>query len=77
MADVYKKAERVIVWLGNDDEFTTDALTTMRTISSIPERDWPLVPYISFYAPDKGQSYRHTTLMYHNWLGFITLVNRP
>lgn len=77
MADVFKKADGVVVWLGKEDQYTQDALTTMRRISATPEKDWPLVPYTSFYNPEESQLVSSTRLTFHNWLGFIVLINRP
>ncbi|KAH7394517.1 heterokaryon incompatibility protein-domain-containing protein [Pyrenochaeta sp. MPI-SDFR-AT-0127] len=77
MADVFKKADGVICWLGKEDEFTNDALTTIRRISAIPESDWPLVPYTSFYDPEESQLGYSSHLTFHNWLGFMVLINRP
>ena len=77
MADVFKRADGVVVWLGKDDEFTNDALTTMRRISAIPESEWPLVPYTSFYEPADNQIGYRPRLTFHNWLGFMVLINRP
>jgi hypothetical protein len=70
MGDIFKKADSVIVWLGKDDEFTSDALKTMRTIAATSRSDWPLVPYTSFYAPDNSQ-HCGLTLSFYNWLGFM------
>ncbi|CAG5138365.1 uncharacterized protein ALTATR162_LOCUS325 [Alternaria atra] len=77
MADVFKKADGVVVWLGKEDQYTQDALTTMRRISATPEKDGPLVPYTSFYNPEESQLVSSTRLTFHNWLGFIVLINRP
>ncbi|KAH4169655.1 hypothetical protein HBI70_136960 [Parastagonospora nodorum] len=74
MGDVFKKADGVVVWLGKDDEFVHDALKTIRTIASTSDKSWPLVPYTSFYEPEKAP---HLNLSFYNWLGFIVLVNRP
>ncbi|CAO2657858.1 Nn.00g071180.m01.CDS01 [Neocucurbitaria sp. VM-36] len=77
MADVFKRADGVVVWLGKEDEFTQDALTTMRRVSTIPESDWPLVPYTSFYEPDESHLGHRSGLSLYNWLGFMVLINRP
>jgi hypothetical protein len=78
MAEIFKAAQSVLVWLGKEDEFTKDALTTIERVSSIPEEEWPLVPYTSFYDPTEAHGHRrHPNLSYHNWLGFIALINRP
>jgi hypothetical protein len=34
MADIYRKAERVIGWLGEGNEITKKAIRTINTISS-------------------------------------------
>ena len=77
MAEVYTRADGVIVWLGKEDEFTDDALTTIRSISALPKEDWPLVPYTSFYSCEESQSSFTRNLTFHNWLGFMVLINRP
>ncbi|CAN9316228.1 unnamed protein product [Alternaria sp. RS040] len=77
MADVFKKADGVVVWLGKEDQYTQDALTTMQRISSTPEEKWSLVPYTSFYNPEESSLVFATRLTFYNWLGFIVLINRP
>ncbi|CAI9630293.1 unnamed protein product [Alternaria burnsii] len=77
MADVFKKADGVVVWLGKEDQYTQDALTTMQRISSTPEEKWSLVPYTSFYNPEESPLVFATRLTFYNWLGFIVLINRP
>ncbi|CAA9967087.1 HET domain containing protein [Pyrenophora teres f. maculata] len=77
MAHVFRKAEGVVVWLGKEDEYIKDAITTMQRISTISETDWPLVPYTSFYNPKESHLIRSTNLTYYHWLGFIVLINRP
>ncbi|KAF2006554.1 hypothetical protein P154DRAFT_421812 [Amniculicola lignicola CBS 123094] len=73
MADIFQTAQDVIVWLGKEDDFTADALTTIERVASIPEEDWNSVLYTSFY----DTTYREPHLTPHNWLGFIALINRP
>ncbi|KAF2820641.1 hypothetical protein CC86DRAFT_449272 [Ophiobolus disseminans] len=77
MGDVYRKADGVIVWLGKEDEFTSDALKTMRTIAATDESDWPFVPYTSFYEHEATQHTYRPNLSFYNWLGFMVLINRP
>lgn len=77
MAEIYVKADSVVIWLGKDDEYTNDALITMRTISALAESEWPLVPYTSFYDTEGTQRTPRPDLSLHNWLGFIVLINRP
>ncbi|KAI4916550.1 hypothetical protein J4E85_010206 [Alternaria conjuncta] len=77
MGDVFKRADGVVVWLGKEDQYTLDAVTTMQKIAAIPEKHWPLVPYTSFYNPEESQLVSSTGLTFYNWLGFIVLINRP
>jgi hypothetical protein len=77
MGDVFRKADGVIVWLGKEDDFTKDALKTMRTIAATSEVDWPSVSYTSFYDDDSTHHAQRPNLSYHNWLGFMVLINRP
>ncbi|PSN66868.1 hypothetical protein BS50DRAFT_600482 [Corynespora cassiicola Philippines] len=77
MADIFQKAKSVIVWLGKEDEFTLDALTTIQRVAAIPEEEWSSVPYTSFYDPSIAKQCHFPRLTFHNWLGFIALINRP
>lgn len=93
MSDVFRRADGVVVWfailplvcmpvsnihrLGREDEFTKDAITTMQKISAIPEQDWPKYPYTSFYEPRESRLGYDINVTFHNWLGFIALINRP
>lgn len=77
MADIFKAAQSVLVWLGKGDDFTQDAITTIETVSGIPEEQWPLVSYTSFYDPPSAEQPYRPDLSFHNWLGFIMLMNRP
>ena len=76
MGDVFKKADGVVVWLGDEDEYTDDALATMRKISTIPEDKWQLIPYTSFYNAEESLLVSSAGLTFYNWLGFIALINR-
>jgi hypothetical protein len=77
MAEIFKTAKGVIVWLGKGDEFLIDALTVINRIAEIPEEDWPLTPYTSFFVPMSSQQRHHPNLSFQNWLGFIAFINRP
>lgn len=77
MAEIFKAAKGVTVWLGKEDEFVIDALTVIKRISAISEEDWTLTPYTSFYEPMSSQQRHHPNLSFQNWLGFISLINRP
>ncbi|OCK85851.1 hypothetical protein K432DRAFT_216315 [Lepidopterella palustris CBS 459.81] len=77
MADTFKAAQRVIVWLGKEDEFTADALSVIEQVSAIPEELWSSVAYTSFYEDD--ECYKKLQIQHlssFNWLGFIALLNR-
>ncbi|KAF2812997.1 uncharacterized protein BDZ99DRAFT_437772 [Mytilinidion resinicola] len=78
MAETFKAAQKVIVWLGKEDEFTSDALTVINAISTIPEPHWASASYTSFYADEgclKELGISHLSIF--NWLGFIAFINRP
>jgi hypothetical protein len=77
MADIFHRASGVVVWLGREDDFTVDALEVIQKVSAIPETDWPSVPYTSFYDAAEVTHSSKPDLSYHNWLGFIALINRP
>ena len=79
MADVFKAAEGVTVWLGEEDEFTNDACTVIERISSIPREKWGSIPYTGFFDA-RGSCYRDVgvePLTYQHWLGFMAFMNRP
>ncbi|KAJ8109359.1 hypothetical protein OPT61_g7514 [Boeremia exigua] len=77
MADIFRKAIGVTVWLGREDQFTADALEVIKKVSAIPEREWCQIPYTSFYDPNAVEHPSRPNLTYQNWLGFIALINRP
>lgn len=77
MADIFHKASSVVVWLGREDEYTADALEVIQKVSAIPEDDWSSVAYTSFYDSAGMPRSLKPDLTYHNWLGFIALINRP
>ncbi|EXJ66508.1 uncharacterized protein A1O5_10177 [Cladophialophora psammophila CBS 110553] len=79
MADIFKAAQGVVVWLGEEDEFTQDACTVMESIAAVPREKWSNVPYTGFYDGD-GACYHDLgiePLSYQNWLGLIAFMNRP
>lgn len=77
MAETFKAAQGVIVWLGKEDDFTADAVEVIEQISAIPETVWPSVGYTDFYKDDCYKKLQVRHLSYFNWLGFIAFVNRP
>ncbi|ETI27095.1 hypothetical protein G647_09777 [Cladophialophora carrionii CBS 160.54] len=79
MSDIFRTAQGVTVWLGEEDEFTPDAFTVIERIARIPRAKWADMSYTGFFDP-KGSCYRGTgvePLTYRNWLGFIAFTNRP
>ncbi|KIW84644.1 hypothetical protein Z517_00032 [Fonsecaea pedrosoi CBS 271.37] len=79
MADIFKAAQGVVVWLGEEDDFTQDACTVVERIAAVPREAWPTVPYTGFYD-ETGSCYRELgiePLSYQNWLGLIAFMNRP
>jgi hypothetical protein len=77
MAEIYLKAQSVIVWLGKEDEHTKDAITTIERVSAIPQDVWSYIPYTAFYDPSQAGNHLPPNLSYHHWLGFLALINRP
>ncbi|KIW69825.1 hypothetical protein, variant [Phialophora macrospora] len=79
MSDIFRAAQGVTVWLGEEDEFMPDAFTVIERIASIPRAKWSSMPYTGFFDPE-GACYRAVgvePLTHHNWLGFIAFTNRP
>jgi hypothetical protein len=81
MADIFRAAEKVVVWLGAEDEYTNDAKRVIESIGSIqhPRKTLKsLVQYTSFF--NDHECYKKLgipNLTYFNWLGFIAFINRP
>ena len=49
MGDLYRKAQTVYVWLGQEDEFTSDAFAAMECLHSIPKDLYDIVVSQDFY----------------------------
>jgi hypothetical protein len=77
MADIFKTAQEVLVWLGKEDEYTRDAITTIERISSIPEEKWASISYTSLYDNTIAEPQERPNVSLYNWLGFIALISRP
>lgn len=93
MADVFRAAQGVTIWLGPEDQFTADALAAVEAISplmaltafnSSPEEKWTWdrISYTDFY--DDGWYSRITgatglrgSITHHQWLGLLALLSRP
>ena len=76
MADIFRAAQQVLVWLGKEDEFTRDAITTIERVSSLPEEEWQSVPYTSIYEHSPSQPAGRPNVSLYNWLGFMALISR-
>jgi hypothetical protein len=78
MAKIFKAAESVIVWLGEEDEFCDDAFMVIERLADIPEEDWHNFSYIGFYNPKECfGNLGIQPLTFHNWLGFLGFMSRP
>ncbi|KAF2017677.1 HET-domain-containing protein [Aaosphaeria arxii CBS 175.79] len=76
MGKIFAAAESVIVWLGKKDDFTLDAVTTVKRVAAIPEEEWGDISYTSFYDSTTDFGQRRPDLSYYNWLGFVAFINR-
>lgn len=93
MADVFRAAQSVTVWLGPEDQFTADALAAIEAISplmaltasnSSPEerRAWDNISYTDFYDDRWYSRVTEATrlqgsITHHQWLGLLALLSRP
>ncbi|KAF2661969.1 hypothetical protein K491DRAFT_586091 [Lophiostoma macrostomum CBS 122681] len=77
MADIFQSAQEVLVWLGKEDEYTRDGITTIERISSVSEEDWKSISYTSLYDHTATGLRERPNVSLYNWLGFIALINRP
>lgn len=93
MADVFRAAQGVTVWLGPEDQFTADALASVEAISplmaltasnSSPEarRAWDNISYTDFFDDSWYSRISEATglrgsITHHQWLGLLALLSRP
>lgn len=78
MSEIFKAAEGVIIWLGEEDEFCDDAFTVIERLAEIPEESWNYVSYTGFYHPEECfGNIGIPPLTFHNWLGFLGFIVRP
>lgn len=78
MSEIFKAAEGVIIWLGEEDEFCNDAFTVIERLAEIPEEAWNYVSYTGFYHPEECfGAIGIQPLTFHNWLGFLGFIVRP
>ncbi|KAK0629549.1 heterokaryon incompatibility protein-domain-containing protein [Bombardia bombarda] len=86
MAETFGTAESVIVWLGAEDQFTSDAIALVKTIAaSVPKSLWEDISYTDFFDPEwwhlkagilKGSA-AAAALAPAKWLALIAFLNRP
>jgi len=79
MDDIYKRAERVLIWLGDADEFTKDAISAVKAISAIPPNRYGEVREVDWFTQNRvferfgvGQHPR-----WQHYLGLVLLQDRP
>ena len=78
MSKIFKAAESVIVWLGEEDEFCEDAFIVIERLAEIPEEYWHNFSYTGFYNPKEYfGNLGIQPLTFHNWLGFLGFILRP
>ena len=78
MGDLYRKARNVYAWIGQEDEHTADAFTTVVRLSSIPPHLHKTFESREFFTRD----ILTTRLGLQppspsNWLGWIAFLHRP
>lgn len=93
MADVFRAAQGVTVWLGPEDQFTADALAAVEAISPLmaltapnsgPEakRAWDNISYTDFFDDSWYSRISEATglqgsITHRQWLGLLALLSRP
>ncbi|KAK0720156.1 heterokaryon incompatibility protein-domain-containing protein [Lasiosphaeris hirsuta] len=77
MAKTFVAATSVIVWLGPEDQFTTDAIAAIDGISSMPKSVWKKIGYTDFFSDRWHEAVDIERVTYANWLGFLALIRRP
>lgn len=75
---IFQEARRVTVWLGEEDQFTEDALALIEHISSLAGNAWESIGYTDFFRGDWHKSTgKQPPLSYYHWLGFLAFITRP
>jgi Heterokaryon incompatibility protein (HET) len=78
MDELFKRAQNVYAWIGQEDEFTEDAMTVMDRLSSIPKHLYNTVTQNDFTDPEAyGSKLGILPLELSNWLGWIAFLHRP
>ncbi|KAL8834197.1 MAG: hypothetical protein Q9176_007625 [Flavoplaca citrina] len=71
MGSIYEAAQNVVIWLGDKDEFTDEALAAMKARSVIPIQRHPEVGTIL-----RRLGFQ-TNITPYMWLGLVAFLNRP
>lgn len=79
MGSIYKTAKNVIVWLGQEDEFTQDALKMVNILSRIPKERHPEVQLADWYQQELtlARFGLFEPITPYLWCGLVGLLNRP
>ena len=78
MANIYQAASTVIIWLGEEDEFTSDACTVIDRLSKVSSDRYSVIKPTHWW--DQGPTLRKIgtkPIDFRNWLGFLAFMNRP
>ena len=79
MDAIYKRAERVLIWLGHADEFTDDAVSALKMVSAIPPDRYGVVTAADWF--DQGPVFARLgagqSPRWQHWLGLLLLLDRP
>jgi hypothetical protein len=78
MDQIYNSAEKVIVWVGQEDEFTADAIYAIKTIGNIPKERHSEIQTKDWLLQDSALTrVGARPLHWKRWLGMIVFFNRP
>ena len=78
MSDLYRKAQTVYVWLGHEDEFTSDACKAIECLNSIPKDLHDIVVSQDFFDPQCFTSKLGLSPPSpSHWLGLVAFLHRP
>ncbi|KAK0648064.1 heterokaryon incompatibility protein-domain-containing protein [Cercophora newfieldiana] len=80
MGSIFAQAAKVLIWLGEEDEFTEDGITTLEMLAKIDPSKYDAIGYTDWeirttVLRDKGLV--DWTSTWEHWLGLETLLNRP
>jgi heterokaryon incompatibility protein (HET) len=78
MDQIYGSAEKVVVWVGQEDEFTSDAIYAISTIGNIPKERHCEIKTKDWFLQDPALArVGAQPLHWKRWLGMIAFFNRP